>query len=102
MIRDKWIEVRYQGRYAFCQISDCGPYSSTDAAFVFGDRNARPAPHALNQAGLDIWPTVAAYLGITDGLSVTSWKWCDDRDVPQGPWRHSVDTAMAKLDRRAK
>lgn len=81
--RDRWIAIRYNGRMCYAQWSDCGPFITTDASYVFGD--ARPTNTQNDGAGLDISPAVRDYLGFgTSGKC--DWRFVDANEVSDGPW----------------
>ena len=84
--RDRWIAIRnpHNGRIAYAQWSDCGPFRTDHWQYVFG--NDRPKPNLNGGAGLDVSPAVRDYLGINPTRDVTDWKFVDFRDVPAGPW----------------
>jgi hypothetical protein len=81
---NRWIAIRYNDRTCYAQWSDCGPFVTTDAAYVFGD--ARPINKKNNGAGIDLAPAVRDYLGIRSG-SACDWRFVDESEVPAGPWR---------------
>jgi len=84
--RDRWLAIRNpkNGRVAYAQWSDCGPFRTDHWQYVFG--NDRPKPNLNGGAGLDVSPGVRDYLGINPTRDVTDWKFVDFRDVPPGPW----------------
>ena len=101
--RDRWIAIRNSrnGRIAYAQWSDCGPFRTDHWQYVFGD--ARPLPNLNGGAGLDVSPAVRDYLGISS-IDVTDWRFVDVREVPPGPWRtwgennHFVQRARAQAN----
>jgi hypothetical protein len=84
--RDRWVAVRNRrnGRIAYAQWSDCGPFRTDHWQYVFGKE--RPRPNLNKGAGLDVSPSVRDYLGLT-GVDVTDWRFVEAREVPPGPWR---------------
>jgi len=82
--RDHWIAIRYGDRVCYAQWSDCGPFVTNDADYVFG--NARPTNQNNGGAGLDISPAVRDYLGFPSGQRC-DWRFVECSDVPDGPWR---------------
>src|SRR4030095_11773041 len=84
--RDRWIAVRKRrnGRIAYAQWSDCGPFRTDHWQYVFGD--SRPLPNLNGGAGLDVSPSVRDFLGLAP-IDVTDWRFVDAREVPPGPWR---------------
>ena len=81
---NRWLAIRYNGRTCYAQWSDCGPFVTTDAAYVFGD--ARPTNAKNNGAGIDLAPAVRDYLGFRSGKAC-DWRFVDESEVPDGPWR---------------
>jgi hypothetical protein len=85
-VKNRWIKVTHGGKTAYAQWEDAGPYGEDDANYVFGDENAKPA---APEAGLDLSPSAANYLGI-DGRSKADWQFVEEADVPAGPWRDRI------------
>lgn len=87
IIKNRWIEIEHNGKKAYAQWQDAGPFGEGDARYVFGtDRPSEP------RAGLDVSPAVASYLGI-DGKADTSWRFVDESAVPPGPWTETITTS---------
>jgi len=82
--QNRWIAIRYGPRTCYAQWSDCGPFVTTDASYVFG--NARPKNSKNSGAGLDMAPAIRDYLGFTSGDRV-DWRFVELSDVPDGPWK---------------
>lgn len=82
--RDHWIAIRHGDRICYAQWSDCGPFLTDDAKYVFGD--ARPSNPHNGAAGLDISPAVRDYLNFKSGEK-TDWRFVDVNEVPDGPWK---------------
>ncbi len=82
--RDHWIAVKFGDRICYAQWSDCGPFETTDAAYVFGPE--RPVNAKNNGAGLDISPAIRDYLGFKSGAKC-DWRFVDPHEVPDGPWK---------------
>lgn len=82
--RDRWIAIRLNDRICYAQWSDCGPFITTDADYVFGD--ARPTNSQNDGAGIDLSPAVRDYLGFR-GMAKVDWRFVDVQEVPDGPWR---------------
>jgi hypothetical protein len=84
--RDRWIAIRNSrnGRIAYAQWGDCGPFRTDHWQYVFGD--AKPLPNLNGGAGLDVSPSVRDFLGLAP-IDVTDWRFVDAREVPPGPWR---------------
>ncbi len=95
--KGRWIAIRFQGRIAYAQWEDCGPFRTDHWKYVFG--NERPIPNLNQGAGLDISPAVRDYLGMSN-KDVTDWKFVEARDVPTGPWTKWGDNNTFVLQRR--
>lgn len=81
---DRWIAVRYGDRSCYAQWSDCGPFLTDDATYVFGD--ARPTNSHNGGAGIDLSPAVRDYLGFKSG-DKCDWRFVDVYEIPDGPWK---------------
>jgi hypothetical protein len=81
---NRWIAIRYNDRICYAQWSDCGPFVTTDADYVFG--SARPVNTKNNGAGIDLAPAVRDYLGIRSG-KICDWRFVEEDEVPGGPWK---------------
>lgn len=86
VLRDRWIAIRNRanGRIAYAQWSDCGPFRTDHWQYVFG--NERPRPNAGGGAGLSVSPSVRDFLGL-EATDTTDWRFVEVREVPLGPWR---------------
>ena len=91
LLKNRWVEVRYNGRSCFAQWQDVGPCGEDDFAFVFGDADV-PLNTFDAEAGLDVSPAVWHRLGMTDN-ALTEWRFVDASEVPDGPWREIVTTS---------
>lgn len=89
--KDRWVQIKNrQGRSCYAQWEDVGPLRTDHAEYVFGtDRPTRE----YSQAGLDISPAVAQYLGIDSG-DFTSWRFVDEEDVRPGEWLKYDELAL--------
>jgi hypothetical protein len=83
--RNRWVEIRRKGKSCFAQWQDVGPYEADDFNWVFGDA-ATPKNTFGLKAGLDISPAVAQYLGMDDSGN-TEWRFVEEKDLPDGPWK---------------
>lgn len=81
---NRWIAIRHGERTCYAQWSDCGPFVTTDADYVFGD--ARPSNTKNNGAGIDLAPAVRDYLGFVSGRTC-DWRFVEESEVPDGPWK---------------
>lgn len=83
--KGKWVQIWYNGKYCFAQWEDCGPFTTEDWQYVFGD--SPPKNKANFGAGIDISPAVRDYLGIKGGHAVVDWRFVGfHRIKPNGPW----------------
>lgn len=83
-IKNSWIEVEANGKTVYAQIEDAGPFGEDDFGYVFGDSQPRE-----ERAGLDLSPAAIQYLGI-DGRGQVAWRFVDEAQVPEGPWRTTI------------
>lgn len=81
---NRWIAIRHNGRTCYAQWSDCGPFVTNDADYVFGD--ARPTNMKNQGAGIDLAPAVRDYLDFTSGQKC-DWRFVEEKEVPDGPWK---------------
>jgi hypothetical protein len=81
--KGRWVAIRHNGRIAFAQWEDCGPFRTDHWAYVFG--NERPRLNLNQSAGLDISPSVRDYLGM-GSKGIADWKFVEASEVPPGPW----------------
>ena len=88
LTRNRWVEIRYKGQSCFAQWQDVGPNGEDDFDWVFGS-SKKPKNKWGLKAGLDISPASAQYLGIVDS-DTTEWRFVDEKDVPDGPWKAIV------------
>lgn len=84
VLKNHWIEIRYQDKVAYAQWEDVGPFEESDPGYVFGDDRPKES-----RAGLDISPATATYLGIK-GRGNVSWRFVDESEVSDGPWRDVI------------
>ncbi len=83
--RDQWVAIRHGDRVCYAQWSDCGPFLTNDASYVFG--GARPANPHNNGAGIDVSPAVRDYLGMKSGARC-DWRFVDLNEISDGPWKN--------------
>ncbi len=89
VLKNRWIEIRFNGKTAYAQWEDVGPFGENDWPYVFGD--AAPANTVNAHAGLDVSPAVRDALGLS-GIDQADWRFVDASDVPDGPWKQTVTT----------
>ncbi|MFZ9937100.1 MAG: hypothetical protein ACO3JG_08540 [Luteolibacter sp.] len=84
VLKGRWIHIHRNGRNCFAQWEDCGPWTTDDWEYVFGNK---PPKNVQNGgAGIDISPAVRDYLGIQSGQKV-HWRFVEASQVPYGPWK---------------
>lgn len=82
--KGRWIAIEYKGRTVYAQWEDCGPFTTDDWRYVFG--NARPKTKGNGGAGIDISPACRDFLKL-DGNDYVDWRFVEVSEVPNGPWR---------------
>jgi hypothetical protein len=87
--KNRWIEIRHNGKLAYAQWEDVGPNNEDDVGYVFG--SARPASSFNKHAGLDVSPAVRDFLTLED-VDQTDWRFVSYSQVPAGPWREIITT----------
>jgi hypothetical protein len=97
VLKGRWIAIHHNGRTAFAQWEDCGPFRTDHWEYVFG--KAQPKPNLNRGAGLDISPAVRDYLGMTKN-DLCDWKFVDAASVPDGPWKFYGDNNTFALMRK--
>lgn len=96
--KGRWIAIRKGDRVCYAQWEDAGPFTTTDADYVFGQ--ARPQANVNNGAGLDVSPAVRDYLGL-DGNALTDWKFVEFEDIPLGPWAEHGENNDFVMNRKS-
>ena len=84
VLRGRWIAIKKGNRTAYAQWEDCGPFRTDHYQYVFG--TDRPRANLNHGAGLDVSPAVRDFLGLAP-TDVTNWRFVDENEVPNGPWR---------------
>jgi hypothetical protein len=85
LTRNRWVEIRYKGKSCYAQWQDVGPFGEDDFDWVFGTASKPKNMQGL-KAGLDISPAAAQYIGMKDN-DKTEWRFVEEADVPDGPWK---------------
>lgn len=85
IIKGRWIAIRRGSEVCYAQWEDVGPFETDDWQYVFGD--ARPKTRGNRGAGLDVSPAVRDYLGFASGHATCDWRFVDEDEVPDGPWK---------------
>jgi hypothetical protein len=86
LLKNRWVKITTNGRTAYAQWEDVGPFETDDFDYVFGV--ARPK----YDVGIDVSPAVRDFLEI-GGKGLVSWQFVDEQDVPDGPWKLVVTTS---------
>jgi hypothetical protein len=85
--KNQWVQIEYRGRTCYAQWQDVGPLYTNDYRYVF--LGEEPRAHRSDMAGLDISPAVRDYFNFK-GYDRTSWRFVDESEVPDGPWKKIV------------
>jgi hypothetical protein len=91
MCKNHWVRISANGKTAYAQWEDVGPFGENDSSYVFGA--AQPSSATNDHAGLDVSPAVHEYLGLGD-VSLTDWQFVNAASVPSGPWTQIITTAQ--------
>ncbi len=90
---NRWLALHHRGRVCFAQWSDCGPFTTQDADYVFG--SARPSNTKNQGAGIDVSPAVRDFLQMPSG-SKCDWRFVELSEVSEGPWKqHGTNNPFA-------
>ncbi|EDK72532.1 hypothetical protein TM7_0340 [candidate division TM7 genomosp. GTL1] len=84
LLKNRWVMLSYQGREAYTQWEDVGPMKSDNFSYVFGSKRPNYA-----KTGIDLSPAVASSHGF-EGHGKVTWRFVDERAVPNGPWKKIV------------
>lgn len=76
--KNRWVQLQYKGNTCSAQIQDAGPAEYDEFDYVFGDGGTGPKGTKHNDAELN---------GTQAGVS---WRFVDEVDVPDGPWKTIV------------
>lgn len=82
--KGRWVQIVYNKRSCFAQWEDCGPFTTDDWPYVFGDKP--PMNRENKGAAIDISPAVRDYLGIKGGTALVHWRFVEFHRIPRGPW----------------
>lgn len=111
-IKNRWIEINFQDQTCYAQLEDCGPVAAEhlecdDFDYVFGEaQQPTTYPEVNIRPALDISPATSDCLGLDDptdlvyghGDDYTSWKFIDEVDVPDGPWKEIITVSQINWD----
>ena len=75
LLKNRWVEIRRNGRSCFAQWQDVGPCGEDDFDFVFG-RASKPRNTFDAKAGLDVSPAVWHHLGMHDN-DLSAWRFVE-------------------------
>jgi len=89
-VKNRWIEVDKGNNKAYAQWEDVGPLNENDESYVFG--GAQPK---FKKSGLDLSPATSDYLKL-DGHEQIDWRFIDEADVPDGPWKTTTTKSPAQ------
>ena len=84
VLKGRWIQIHRNGVSCFAQWEDCGPWTTNDWEYVFG--NKPPKNKQNGGAGIDISPAIRDYMGLRSGQKV-HWRFVEADQVPYGPWK---------------
>jgi hypothetical protein len=96
LLKNRWVEVRNGESICYGQWEDVGPNEEDDFAYVFGTA-AKPKNTFGEKAGLDVSPALFMCLGLRDN-GVTVWRFIDEKNVPDGPWKIVVTKSRINWD----
>ena len=88
--KGRWLAIHHAGRVCFAQWEDVGPFEVDHWQYVFG--NEAPRPNRNGGAGIDLSPAVRDFLQLRSGDTV-EWRFAEESEVPNGPWRNGSKTA---------
>jgi hypothetical protein len=91
ILKNQWIKIIKDGKVAYAQWEDVGPFKEDDANYVFG--TATPKSKVNKNAGLDVSPAVHDFLGLED-IDTVDWQFVNPDQVPDGPWKTVVTTSQ--------
>jgi len=80
---NRWLQIVYNNKVCYAQWKDCGPFTTTDYQYVFG--NKPPVNKKNSNAGIDLSPAIRDYLKLQSGAKV-HWRFIEASQVPDGPW----------------
>ncbi len=90
MLKNQWIKITKDGKSAYAQWEDVGPFGEDDKNYVFG--SSAPISDQNNNAGLDLSPALETYLNLSGGNRV-DWQFVKTQNVPDGPWKNIITTS---------
>jgi hypothetical protein len=91
VLKNRWIKIMHNGKTAYAQWEDVGPFGEDDQNYVFG--SSSPENKENKNAGIDVSPAVRDYLGLS-GIDKVDWQFVDSGNVPDGAWKKIVTTSQ--------
>jgi len=95
-VKNRWVKITSGANTCYGQWEDVGPFKENDFHYVFG--LSRPRNGINQHAGLDVSPAMRDCLGLTDGITPTTWRFVEAAEVPAGPWTTTVTTSQLNFD----
>jgi len=92
MCKNRWVKIMKNGKTAYAQWEDVGPFENNDVSYVFGTKSPQN-----RHAGLDVSPAVRDYLNLKD-VDTVDWQFVPAAQVPNGPWKKVVTTSQTCWD----
>lgn len=81
--KGRWVQIIYNKRSCFAQWEDCGPFTTEDWPYVFGDK---PPVNTHNKgAGIDISPPFAIIWAFPVERPIVHWRFVEFYRIPRGP-----------------
>lgn len=87
---NRWIAIHHNGRIAYAQWKDVGPFTVDDWPYVF--QGEQPRPNRNQNAGIDVSPAVRDFLRMRGNAEV-DWKFVEESEVPAGPWEKWIHSS---------
>jgi hypothetical protein len=91
VLKNRWIKIMHEGKTAYAQWEDVGPFEEDDEGYVFGA--AAPKSKENKNAGIDVSPAVRDYLGLS-GIDKVDWQFVEFENVPDGVWKKIITTSQ--------
>jgi len=86
-LKNRWVKIEKDGKSAYAQWEDVGPFGENDAAYVFGSE--KPDNKENKNAGIDLSPAVYDYLKMNSNEKI-DWQFIEFSEVPDGPWKKII------------
>ena len=88
---NRWIAIHHEGKIAYAQWKDVGPFTVDDWPYVF--QGKQPRPNRNQNAGIDVSPAVRDFL-VMRGNAEVDWKFVEESEVPAGPWEKWIHPSI--------